>query len=94
MCIRDRWSSGEPLADIADALGIHVATVTRYLDEVIEDEADGEEEMTELPSPGLVPLELPLASLGGPSVRVTTPGGFVVDGLDADAAAALILALR
>ena len=87
------WRGGEALADIADALGIHVGTATRYLDEPLEDDAD-EEVVAALPSPGMVPLEIPVSSLGASTLRLTTPDGFVVDGLDAEAAAALIRALR
>lgn len=88
------WASGEALADIADALGIHVQTATRYLDVPVDDDGDNYEEVAELPAPGLVPMEIPLGEVVGGGLRVTTPDGFVVDGLDIDAAAALIRALR
>ena len=88
------WASGEALADIADVLGIHLATATRYLDIAVEDDGEQDEMVAELPASGLVPLEIPLTEFGTASVRVTTPGGFMVDGLDLDAATALIRALR
>jgi hypothetical protein len=87
------WRGSEALADIADALGIHVGTATPSLDEPFADDAN-EEVITELPSPGLVPLEIPVSSLGGSTLRLTTPDRFVVEGLDAETAAALIRTLR
>jgi len=53
------WASGEALADIADLLGIHVATATRYLDIAVEDDGAQDETVAELPALGLVPLEIP-----------------------------------
>ena len=88
------WASGEALADIADALGIHVQTATRYLDVPVEDGGADHEEVVELAGPGLVPMEIPLGELVGGGLRITTPDGFVVEGLDVDAAAALLVALR
>ena len=86
------WMSGEPLADIADALGIHVATVTRYLDE----EVDLTEEASDLCLPsGLVPIAITQSAVATTTaLRVTTPDGFVLDGLDVEDAATLIRALR
>jgi len=88
------WGSGEALADIADALGIHVQTATRYLDVPVEDGGADHEEVAELPAAGLVPMEIPLGELVGGGLRITTPDGFDVDGLDVDTAVALLLALR
>ena len=86
------WESGEALADIAEALGVHVATATRYLDEAVEVEADNAE--VELDHGGLVPVSVPITSLGAPALRLTTPEGFVVEGLDVVTLAELIRALR
>lgn len=85
------WASGEPLADIADALGIHVATVTRYLDEDVE---ETEVSDLRLPSAGLVPISITESAVATTGLRVTTPDGFVLDGLDVEDAATLIRALR
>jgi len=51
------WASGEALADIADALGIHVQMATRYLDVPIETDDDEDEEVAELPAAGLVLMD-------------------------------------
>ena len=63
------WGSGEALADIADGLGIHLQTATRYLDVPVELECD-EDEVAELLAPGLVPLDLPLSGLGERALRL------------------------
>ncbi|MEO0322616.1 MAG: hypothetical protein AAF447_06645 [Myxococcota bacterium] len=93
------WADGAALADIADALGIHARTAARYLDEEV---ARGEDADVTAVGPGAVALApagfvevavAPQATWASP-VRVTTPDGFVVEGLDVEAAAQLIRGLR
>lgn len=96
------WAEGEALADIADALGIHLRTAARYLDEEVEPDEDAEAggttaeslEAARLAPAGFVEVEVSSRAMWTPPVRVTTPDGFVVEGLDADAAAQLIRGLR
>ena len=95
------WGEGEALADIADALGIHARTAARYLDEEVEqggpeaerEAGDGTEPMGLAPA-GFVELAVSPGAPWTPPVRVTTPEGFVVEGLDAESAAQLIRGLR
>ncbi len=67
--------------------------MTRYLDEEVE-AAEDEVSDLRLPSSGLVPISITESAITTTGLRVTTPDGFVLDGLDVEDAAALIRALR
>lgn len=92
------WSAGQTVADIADALGVHPRTVARYLHESVADgiaESGPVDDGVVDDEPSLVPVVFPatpMSSFGG-SLRVTTPEGFVVDGLDVAGVVALLRAL-
>lgn len=93
------WSAGQTVADIADALGVHPRTVARYLHEPVVESAVEEDPVDGVvvggDEPALVPVVFPTTPMSsfGASLRVTTPEGFVVDGLDVAGVVALLRAL-
>lgn len=72
---RERRRSGRPFSEVADALGVHVATLGRWL------EADAEEASQ---SPRFHPVALtePTPSAESPALSVTLPSGLRVEGLE------------
>ncbi len=91
--IQQLRSSGEKVVDIAEALGVNASTVARYLKEE-SGGGDGAEGPVARPEGGLVPVEITGRRARRSGVQVTTPDGFVVDGLDIEEAVKAIRALR
>jgi hypothetical protein len=91
------WQAGEALADIADALGIAPGTAARYLDAPVDEDVgtvkDDSGQESSLPPGALVPITITESLCGPSSIRVTTPSGYVVEGLDVEAAVELLRAL-
>ena len=71
---RERRRAGRPFSEIADALGVHVATLGRWL------EADVDEAAPQKPRFHPVALAEPLPPQASSALSVTLPSGLRIEG--------------